>query len=569
MGNTPRQPRHLKRIIAGLVLFLLISAPVYGDGDTLDSARRYVDSRQYSAALPLYEELLTRRPNDADLLIETARVNAWDDRHERAIQLYQRVIEIAPQRIQDVRLPLAWQLEWSGQHAAALPLFEAELQAHPDNREALHGLAESASVINRLPDALSSYRRLLQLDPNDVKAAKGEARVLQWMDKNQQAAAAYERILAAHPDDTEARLRLARAHNALGRHQQAARELRPLVTSASAPDDRLEYARALRWAGLDEMALKAADGMGDRGARQFRKQVQRDLARRIGLTVEHSSDSDQLDIDSTTLLAQLNSGPGQDFGLSARRARLSQNGSHLAGNTYLLNYGMRFGGVNSGYGIVWPRIELGERHYAGWRSTAWKVRIKWLPADLWRIDMETGNEIIENIKSINNQVMLDYASAGFDYRFSPRWLGSLGMLAGRFDDGNRRKRLSGRLEYLSVLEPRITLGIEAMGFNDSAPSNPYRGYYSPEMYREIKLAATLQAERAGWNLYLKGTLGRLEENATSGNTLYSLEASATRPLAGWGTIRFYAGRSDSASLFQSTGGGYIRNYFGGTLEILF
>lgn len=567
MDNAPRQFRHIKTRIAGLALLLLFATPGYGD--SLDTARRHVEAQQYSAALPLYEELLTQRPNDSDLLIEAARVYAWDDRHERAIELYQRVIEIAPQRIQDVRLALAWQLEWSGQHAAALPLFQDELRAHPGNREALHGLAESASVINRLPDALASYRRLLQLDPKDLKAAKGEARVLQWMDRNRQAAAAYQRILAAHPGDREARMRLARSHNALGRHQRAAREYQPLITDTSAADDRIDYARALRWAGLDEMALTAMRGMQDKDAQQLRKQVRRDLASKIRLTAEHSNDSDQLDINSATLLAQLNSGTGQDFGFSARRARLSQNGNHLAGNTYLLGYGIRLGGTDSGYGIVWPRIELGERDYAGWRSTAWKARVKWLPADLWRIDLEAGNEIIENIESINNRVMLDYASAGFDYRFAPRWLGSLGMLAGRFDDGNWRKRLSGRIEYLSMLDPRLTLGIEAMGFNDSAPPIPYRGYYSPEMYREIKLAATLESEHDGWNLYMKGAFGRLEENAASGNTLYSLEAVAMRPFNDWGTLRFYAGRSDSASLFQSTRGGYIRNYFGATFEFLF
>jgi hypothetical protein len=36
----------------------------------------------------------------------------------------------------------------------------------------------------------------------------------------------------------------------------------------------------------------------------------------------------------------------------------------------------------------------------------------------------------------------------------------------------------------------------------------------------------------------------------------------------WGMLRFYAGRSDSASL-SSGGGGYWRTYLGGTINILF
>ena len=567
MDHASRPPRHLKRRIAGLILLLLMGSPALAN--SLDALRHYVDARQYRAALPGYEQLLAQRPNDTDLLIEAARVYAWDDQHARAIQLYQRVIEIAPQRTGDVRLALAWQLAWSGQQAAALPLFEAELQTRPDNNEALYGLAESASMLNRLPEALSSYRRLLQRDPNDLKAAKGEARVLEWMGQNQPAVAAYERILATHPDDREARLRLARAHNALGLNQQAARELIPLVNDASAPDDRLELARALRWSGLDEMALKATDGMTGPAAQPFRTQVQRDLASRVGVTAAHSNDSDQLDVDTTKLYAKINSGPGQDFAFSVRHARLSQHGSQLSGNTYLLSYGSRLGGPDSGYGIVWPRLELGQRRYADWQSAAWKAQIKWLPADLWRVDVEAGNDIVENIASIHNRVKFDYASAGFDYRFAPRWLGSFGMLAGRFDDGNRRTRVAGRIEYLSLLQPRITFGIAAMGFNDSAPPVPYRGYYSPDQYREIKLTAALEAERAGWNWQLNGALGRLQENANAGNTLYALEASATRPLDDWGTLRFYAGRSDSAALSQGSGSGYTRNYIGATFELLF
>ncbi|MES1998566.1 MAG: tetratricopeptide repeat protein [Pseudomonadota bacterium] len=567
MDHASRPPRHLKRRIAGLILLLLAESPALAD--SLDTLRHYVDARQYRAALPGYEQLLAQRPNDADLLIEAARVYAWDDQHARAIQLYQRVIEIAPQRTGDVRLALAWQLAWSGQQAAALPLFEAELQTRPDNNEALYGLAESASMLNRLPEALSSYRRLLQRDPNDLKAAKGEARVLEWMGQNQPAVAAYERILATHPDDREARLRLARAHNALGLNQQAARELSPLVNDASAPDDRLELARALHWSGLDEMALKATDGMTGPAAQPFRTQLQRDLASRVGVTAEHSNDSDQLDVDTTKLHAKIYSGPGQDFALSVRHARLSQHGSQLSGNTYLLSYGSRLGGLDAGYGIVWPRLELGQRRYADWQSAAWKAQIKWLPADLWRVDVEAGNDIVENIASIHNRVKFDYASAGFDYRFAPRWLGSFGMLTGRFDDGNQRTRVAGRIEYLSLLQPRITFGIAAMGFNDSAPPVPYRGYYSPDQYREIKLTAALEAERAGWNWQLNGALGRLQENANAGDTLYALEASATRPLDDRGTLRFYAGRSDSAALSQGSGGGYTRNYIGATFELLF
>jgi Flp pilus assembly protein TadD len=495
-------------------------------------------------------------------------VYAWDDQHARAIQYYRRVIEIAPQRSADVRLALAWQLAWSGQAAAALPLFAAELAAHPDSADALNGQAEAAVTLNRLPDALASYRRLLQLNPNDLKAAKGEARVLEWMGDYVAAMAAYQRILARHPEDREVRLRLARAHNALGMNQLAARELSPIVDAQSAPDDRLELARALRWSGLDDAALQAAQGLTGAAATSLRLQLKRELASRVGVVVEHSNDSDQLSVDATRADAQLKLGSAQDISFSARHARLRQTGNALSGNTYLIGYGTRLGGLDSGYGIAWPRLSVGQRNYGGWQTSAWLAQLKWLPADLWRVDAEAGNDIVENIASINNRVKFNYASAGFDYRFAPRWLGSVGVLAGRFDDGNQRRRVTGRIEYLTALQPRITLGIAAMGFNDSAPPLPYRGYYSPDQYREFKFTAALEAEHAGWLWQLNGALGRLQENGSGGDTLYALEASATRPLDDRGTLRFYAGRSDSATLSQGSGG-YTRNYIGARFEYLF
>lgn len=549
------------------LVLLLACAPAYAD--ELDDARRHVKARQYPQALLLYDALLQTRPNDSDLLIETARVSGWDDRHDRAIQLYRRVIEIAPQRIADVRLALAWQLLWAGQHSEARTLFDAELQMHPNSRDALHGLAESASAMNHLDEALSAYWRLLELDSNDIQAARGEARVLQWMGKNREAARAYERILAGHPDDREAKLRLARSYNALGRHQRAARIIAPEISADSALDDRLEYARALRWSGLDDRALGATEGLESEGAHALRKQLRYDLADRVSLSAQHSRDSDELQINSATLSTQINMDAGQDFGLSIRRIALRQNGNGIDGNHYMLGYGLRLGSYDSGYGILWPRVEIGERRFPGWQTTAWKARAKWLPADLWRIDLEAGNEIIENIQSINNRVRLDYASAGLDYRFAPRWLGSVALLTGQFDDGNRRRRAAGRIEYLALPDPRLTLGIEAMGFNDSAPPTPGRGYYSPESYREVKLAAAIETRHSGWDLYLKGAFGRIEETGSAGNMLYTVEASASRAFSGQGFLRFNLGRSDSAAVFSNTRGGYVRNYFGGTLEFRF
>lgn len=550
------------RLICSLLAGLL-AVPAWAS--PRDDARRLVDAHDYPAALAIFSELVQANPDDVDLLIESARVNAWDDRHEAAIALYRRVMAIAPARAADVRLALAWQLQWSGKAAEALPLFDAEISARPTSLEARHGRAEALTNLNRLNEALATYRQILRLDPADAKARRREAHVLLWLGQDQAALEAYQAILASQPDDSEARVGLGRAQNNLGLHQQAARTFAGVAGVDAGV--RLDYARALRWAGLDEEALAPLDGIGAEEASRLREQIRHDVSSRVSLSAEYSTDSDRLDISAVTLQAHVRQGLANHLELGLRQAWLEQNGSRLDGQTWWLGYGLRSGGLDSGHGLLWSSVTVGLRDYDGWQSAAWKLRAKWLPADRWRADFEAGNDIVENLASIHNRVRFDYLSGGFDFRPEPRWLVSLGVLGGRFDDGNRRTRLSGRVEYRVADAPRLTLGVEGMGFNDSDPPSPGRGYYSPDSYREIKLAATLEAAARGWELRGKAALGELWEEPGSSSTLYQLEVSATHPTA-WGDIRLYAGRSDSASL-TSGGGGYWRSYIGGTVNFLF
>jgi len=117
---------------------------------------------------------------------------------------------------------------------------------------------------------------------------------------------------------------------------------------------------------------------------------------------------------------------------------------------------------NVEHGLFWSALTVGVRDYDGWQTAAWKLQGKWIPADFWRIDLEAGNEVIENIASLNNEVTLNAVSASADWRFSPRWNATLGGAVLRFDDDNQRTRLIGRVEHiLARAQPRIVLGLKA------------------------------------------------------------------------------------------------------------
>lgn len=556
-------------MIKPLLLLAALSLSISAVGADLDQARMLVDQKRYAEAIAVYEVLLTEQPGQADLLIEAARVHAWADRHPPAARLYQQALDIAPHRRYDVLLPLAWQLAWAGRHTEAIPLFQEVAQQVPAQKtEALHGLAESFSASNQLPQALEIYRAL-SADTADLKARKGEARMLLWLARHDEAAAHYRAILETHPNDKEAQIGLARSLNHGGRHFAAVSAYAVATRDISdlARDTRVERAVALRWAGLEDEAIQTLGDADGKDVAILRGKLRQETASHLRAEVESAWDSDDLDIQALSLGWQQRFTAGRLLDVSARGARIEQNGSRIDGRQLLVKAGTRLGNVEQG--LFWPALTVGVRDYDGWQTAAWKLQGKWIPADFWRIDLEAGNEVIENIDSLNNEVTLNALSASADWRFAPRWNATLGGAALRFDDGNQRTRLIGRVEHtLATAQPRIVLGLEGMGFSDSDPTIE-RGYYNPERYRELKLLARAEHETAGWLLEARLALGKLWETPGESNGLYAWELSAARDLAPMLRLRLHAGGSDSSAFLQSTGSGYTRNYLGASLIWLY
>ncbi len=550
----------MKRPLA-LLLALCWSTPVFSAD--LASARNLVEQKRYDEAILEFNTLLQVSPANADLLIETARVNAWADRHPQSAALYQQVIVVAPQRRADVVLPLAWQLAWNNQHQEAIPLFREAMLNDVQRDEALHGLAESLAVTNQLPEALVTYQALSR-QAYDLKARKGEARVMLWLERYDEAIARYQNILQTQPNDKEAQLGLARALNRSGRNLAAVSAYQTATQNHTAldTDARVERARALRWAGLEDIALQSLGDTPGQEAIDLRTRLTQETASHIRGEFESSRDSDRLRINAFTLGWQQRFSHADMLDVSVRTAQIDQGATETQGRQLLARIGTRLG--NTDAGLAWPALTLGVRDYDGWQTAAWKLQSKWIPKDFWRVDMEAGNETVETITALNNRVTLNYVAASTDWRFLPQWSATLGGAVLRFDDDNQRTRIVGRVERVVLRDqPRLTLGIEGMGFNDSDPTI-YRGYYNPARYREIKVFARAEHETAGWLLGAKLALGELSETPGTRSGLYAWELSATRDLAPTLQIHLYAGRSDSSALSR-TGSGYTRDFVGASL----
>lgn len=536
-----------------------------------EDARQLVDQKNFPSALELYDRLLAETPDDADLLIEAARVNAWADRHKEAIALYRRVLDVAPQRRIDVLLPLAWQLTWSGRHQDSALLFRESLAADPGNREARHGLAEALSGENRMTEALGEYQKLITSDTGDMRARRGEARLLLWMNRYAEAELRYQTMLRENPDDKEAALGLARTHNWSGRHFLAAREYE--AAARKWPTDetiKTDLATTQRWAGTDNLALGTLAGIPEDKATALRRQARIDSLRGLRFSATTSYDTDRLRTHSETLAFRYPFDATRLLQTSLRLAQLEQRGQHADGKELLVSYGDRFGAFDAPRGLIWPTVSAGVRDYEGWQTFAWRAGAKWLPADLWRIDLDAGNEVIENILSVRNKVTFTSLGAGTEVRIHPRITAAASLGLGRFDDGNVRNRMRGRIEGLVLTQPRITLGWEGFRFSNSKP-DIVRGYYNPDSYIENKLISSIETTRWDWNFMARGGFGRLSEEPSGiGRGIYSWELHAWRYIRDSTSLRLFVGRSDSAFNSSSAfGRGYARSYGGIDLTIIF
>ena len=216
-----------------------------------------------------------------------------------------------------------------------------------------------------------------------------------------------------------------------------------------------------------------------------------------------------------------------------------------------------------------------------------------MPLDFWRVDIEAGNDIVENLDSIDNRVKLNYVSGNVDHTFAPRWNAGVGLFLGKFDDGNRRTRLTGRLEYIALFTPRLSFGLEGLAFRDreqafrdvtlrfdnllvdGAPALPNvgsitfreagRGYYNPKHYAEAKLFGAVSYDQDRRSLWAKLAVGGVRETPFDGDPsngfISAAELAYVYHLTPQTELRASLGRSGSR-VSSSEGGGYYRNFGG-------
>ncbi len=585
----------LRRLACRLLLLAALLPTVAVAAGPLEQARALVEQRDFAAAIPWYQQALRGAPDNADLMIELARVYGWADRNRESAESYARVAERFPARRADVLPSLAWQLLWSGQPAAALPLFREVVAKAPQNREALTGLAQALNETGRHRAAAREYAALARADPGDVGIKLRLATTQYWAGHSGEALATLAGVSGREADELRARILGEGAPSVAGSYE-VSRDRDNLRIDAA----RIAGKTKLNPTATLEVAYRLARLDGERRAPQVDLQGSFDAATGsfTGLRLNGEPVIAARITSANILNADRADGRSVHVALPPNPPRESFRSGDwllpgkLTGQQLWLTYSDEFGAATHAGGGVYPRASVGIRDYDGWRTPLARLGAKWLPADLWRLDFELGNDIVENLDSIDNRVRIIYLAASADYQLTPRLSVGAGHSLARFDDGNTRNRLAGRLEYVAWFKPRVSVGAEGYAFRDKEEAfrdvelrladftlansgvafpasisfrEAGRGYYNPKRYLEAKAFATLGLEGDRWSLWGKLALGRLRETPWSGDStggLYTFGELGYRYRFDKLTeLNGFIGRSGSR-VSASSSGGYYRAYAG-------
>jgi hypothetical protein len=509
----------MKTIFAFLVLMLILGNNVLAkctlttsQQECLHNARMLVKHNHYPEAMQSYNKILARVHNNLALVREaehTCRHCCRGDKH------YCQTLE---------NIAAAYNcIEY---RYTALIYYKKLLKKYPNSIKYRFAIADIYFHLSRYCEAERFYRSILKISPNNRDALVSIARTYNFRGKQRLAIKTYKKLLLKWPNDTEIRRELAYAYY---------------------------------WAGFDEIALARLKTIPGCDARCIAKNIQQGLAPQVYLDHNQSHDKDKLDIRSTQVDIDLPINNIDRAYVYARNSTLKQLGQRISANIFMLGARSRLGTPDSKLGVIWPSVYLGMHKYGGWDTFAWRVKAKWLPADLWRVDIDARNDIIETAAAIQNKIMYRYVSGGIDFNFHPRAMLVVGGSLGKFNDNNKRERLTAKILCQIFLCPRIQIGASTLYMENSKPDLG-TGYYDPKQYTENKALINASHEILGWILRAEGSYGKFRENPGTNGPIYTYEASIGRNFGKYGRISAGGGRSRSTIDNLISGGGYWRKY---------
>jgi tetratricopeptide (TPR) repeat protein len=193
----------------------------------------------------LYQELLTKTPDDADALEGLGHAFLRSDHPLEARAIFERLLARHPSN-PEFQIDLARVEARLGHYKHAREILSAVLTFHPSHHEALLQLAYVKLYQGRYAAALADFTHLLEVDPTDFEALLGNARVFYFRGDIAYSYALANKLVQERPNDFDALFLLANLERARQHRQQALELLARANQLSPGNPESLQLERALR-----------------------------------------------------------------------------------------------------------------------------------------------------------------------------------------------------------------------------------------------------------------------------------------------------------------------------------
>ncbi len=172
-------------------------------------AQFLASQKDFDAARPVIQEVLSRQPNNAQALALQVQIESGSGNLPAARALATRLENLTPATVDDA-LSLAEALRATGNTASARRVLERAATTVSDPASALR-LANATRDAGDYAGAIPLYSRLLRSDPRNVQARLSYAETLIYQKNIEAAQAQLRQVLQAEPNNVEAKVLMSTA----------------------------------------------------------------------------------------------------------------------------------------------------------------------------------------------------------------------------------------------------------------------------------------------------------------------------------------------------------------------
>lgn len=217
----------------------------------LQQAQGELARRQFDAAAATLTSVLAQVPDCAPALGMSGVAAQMQGRHDRAMELFRRAIELQP-RDAGLHAGFGISLFESGDIPGAITALRRACELAPNVASGWFNLGRALKLQVRTGEAIDDLRRALQLDPSHVPARLTLADALASVGEVDTAAAELRRVLGAHPDNAHAWFALANLKVVPFSPEDAALLRRNFEQAGAPAEDRVLFGFALARALEDQ-----------------------------------------------------------------------------------------------------------------------------------------------------------------------------------------------------------------------------------------------------------------------------------------------------------------------------